>query len=34
MELQHSIRSSGIRLEPDIPICQTDLTLDWYQAEF
>jgi len=24
----------GIRLEPDIPICQTDLPLDWYQPEF
>lgn len=22
------------KLEPDIPICQTDLPLDWYQAEF
>ncbi|MBL8860224.1 MAG: quinolinate synthase NadA [Planctomycetes bacterium] len=28
------IVSSGIRLEPEIPICQTDLPLDWYQAEF
>lgn len=26
--------SSGIRLDPDINICQTDLPLDWYQAEF
>ena len=26
-------RSSGIRLEPGIPICQTDLPLDWYQEE-
>jgi len=25
---------SGIRLEPDLPICQSDLPLDWYQAEF
>lgn len=24
---------TGIRLEPGIPICQTDLPLDWYQAE-
>jgi quinolinate synthase len=24
----------GIVLEPDIPICQTDLPLDWYQPEF
>ena len=29
-----SIASSGIRLAPEIPICQTDLPLDWYQAEF
>jgi quinolinate synthase len=27
-------RSSGIRLQPDVPLCQTDLPLDWYQAEF
>jgi quinolinate synthase len=26
--------SSGIRIEPGLPICQTDLPLDWYQAEF
>ncbi|HTO53921.1 MAG TPA: quinolinate synthase NadA [Myxococcota bacterium] len=24
----------GIELLPDIPICQTDLPLDWYQPEF
>ena len=24
----------GMILEPDIPICQTDLQLDWYQPEF
>jgi quinolinate synthase len=24
----------GIALQPDIPICQTDLPLDWYQPEF
>ncbi len=29
-----SIESSGIVLQPDIPICQTDLPLDWYQEEF
>jgi quinolinate synthase len=34
MQLDQSIRNSGIRLEPDIPICQTDLPLDWYQEEF
>lgn len=25
---------SGIELVPDMPICQTDLPLDWYQEEF
>jgi len=25
---------TGISLAPGIPICQTDLPLDWYQAEF
>ena len=25
---------SGIELRPGIPICQTDLPLDWYQEEF
>jgi len=29
-----TIRSSGIVLRPDLPICQTDLPLDWYQEEF
>lgn len=29
-----AIASSGIRLRPEIPICQTDLPLDWYQEEF
>jgi quinolinate synthase len=28
------IASSGIVLRPEIPICQTDLPLDWYQVEF
>jgi quinolinate synthase len=32
--LERSVRSSGISLQPDIPICQTDLPLDWYQEEF
>ncbi len=27
-------RSSGIRLLPDMEICQQDLPLDWYQEEF
>jgi quinolinate synthase len=31
---QSSVPSSGIVLEPEIPICQTDLPLDWYQEEF
>ncbi|MEO2169651.1 MAG: quinolinate synthase NadA, partial [bacterium] len=26
--------SSGIQLRPDMPICQQDLPLDWYQEEF
>ncbi len=26
--------SSGIQLLPDMPICQQDLPLDWYPAEF
>jgi quinolinate synthase len=25
---------SGLRLDPDLPICQTDLPLGWYQEEF
>jgi quinolinate synthase len=29
-----AIASSGITLQPEIPICQTDLPLDWYQEEF
>ncbi len=29
-----AIASSGIVLQPEIPICQTDLPLDWYQSEF
>ncbi len=28
------VGSSGIVLQPDVPICQTDLPLDWYQEEF
>ena len=34
VELDRSIRASGIVLQPDIPLCQTDLPLDWYQQEF
>jgi quinolinate synthase len=29
-----AVSSSGIQLLPDIPICQQDLPLDWYQEEF
>ncbi len=34
VEIDRSLRSSGIALAPDIPICQTDLPLDWYQEQF
>ncbi len=29
-----SFTPSGLIIEPDMPICQTDLPLDWYQPEF
>ncbi len=29
-----ALKSSGILLQPELPICQTDLPLDWYQSEF
>lgn len=29
-----TVNSSGIQLVPDMPICQQDLPLDWYQEEF
>ena len=29
-----TVRPSGIVLRPELPICQTDLPLDWYQEEF
>lgn len=29
-----AIASSGIVLRPELPVCQTDLPLDWYQEEF
>ncbi|MFT5050755.1 MAG: quinolinate synthase [Chlamydiales bacterium] len=28
------LRPTGITLRPGLPICQTDLPLDWYQPEF
>ena len=34
LELDRSHRSSGITIQPDIPLCQTDLPLAWYQEEF
>ncbi len=33
-EVDRTMRSSGIQLEYGMPLCQTDLPLDWYQAEF
>ena len=32
--LDPSSRPSGIQIVPDMPICQQDLPLDWYQEEF
>ena len=32
--VDRSLRSSGIVIRPDLPLCQTELPLDWYQAEF
>lgn len=29
-----AIAPTGLRLEADLPLCQTDLPLDWYQEEF
>jgi quinolinate synthase len=34
VEIDSSIRSSGITLTPGMDICQTDLPLDWYQDAF
>ena len=28
------VSNTGISLQPDVPICQSDLPLDWYQDEF
>src|SRR5688500_10486163 len=28
-----TMRSSGMVIQPSLPICQTDLPLDWYQEE-
>ncbi len=34
IEIDESMRSSGIVLKPGMDICQTDLPLDWYQDSF
>ncbi len=34
MKSQVDISITGITLQPEIPICQDDLPLDWYQEEF
>ena len=34
MSAANTATSSGIQLVPDMPICQQDLPLDWYQEEF
>jgi len=34
MKSQVDISITGITLQPEIPICQGDLPLDWYQEEF
>jgi len=33
-DAERTLPSSGITLQPELPLCQTDLPLDWYQAEF
>lgn len=33
VEVDRSMRSSGITLSPGMSICQSDLPLDWYQSE-
>ncbi|MFQ5699017.1 MAG: quinolinate synthase NadA [Myxococcota bacterium] len=34
VQVDRSIRPSGLHIQPDLPICQSDLPLDWYQEEF
>lgn len=34
VEFDRSMQRSGFLLDPDMPICQTDLPIDWYQEEF
>lgn len=33
VEVDRSMKGSGIQLTPGMPICQTDLPIDWYQEE-
>ncbi len=33
VEIDRTLKSSGIALTPGMPICQTDLPIDWYQEE-
>ncbi|MAE28068.1 MAG: quinolinate synthetase [Planctomycetes bacterium] len=33
MSFPAPLPNSGLRLRPDLPLCQTDLPLDWYQEE-
>ena len=32
--MQPLLRTSGIVIEPGVPLCRSDLPLDWYQEEF
>ncbi len=34
LDVDRSMKTSGIALTPGMEICQTDLPLDWYQEEF
>ena len=34
VDIDESYSPSSLVIQPDIPICQTDLPLDWYQEEF
>ena len=34
VDIDESYSPSDLVIQPDIPICQTDLPLDWYQEEF
>jgi quinolinate synthase len=32
--VDRSLKSSGLLIQPGMPLCQTDLPIDWYQEEF